>query len=87
MTCENGTVAEDDRGDCYIRCNVLRQRIRRPIITCTDHLEKNEPDLYDMKQIAWILTLRGKNKVAGFVRACDLSSKERRRLDAEVADG
>ncbi len=83
-SCIHATVAENERGSETIRCNEFRTFITSKIVNCSAYQNRNTPELYEMKQIAWVIT-EGKNKL-GFVKYADLARKEQDKLDIEMGD-
>ena len=84
-TCSNASIAEDEHGNETVKCSVFRKLIQSKIIKCNAHLESNLTDLYDMKQIAWIVSSTNKTKL-GFIKYSDLNHKQQEKIDTEVGE-
>ena len=83
-SCINATVAENERGSETIRCTQFRTLITSKIVNCSAYQNRNTPELYEMKQIAWVIT-EGRTKL-GFVKYGDLPRKEQEKVDGEVGE-
>lgn len=58
-------------------CNFLPRAflLNKPIIACNNHLDKGNPDLKNMQEMAWILMTK-KGKPVGFASAREAKAKE-----------
>ena len=74
-------------GDELVRCEALPGRsaeITFIVTECSSHLDASLPSYPELMEKAWILRLRDGKGHAGFVRASDLSAKERYELMKDV---
>ena len=54
-----------------------QNRVRFPVTFCTAHVDKNNPSIREMEEIAWVLRTDPKRKQIGFVQAKDLRPRDR----------
>ena len=80
-TCRWSTVIRGRRLDEeIIECSQLtgqNHRITFAVATCSDFVERVQPGLKEMQEIAWILRTDPHRKQIGFVRASRLPDEER----------
>src|ERR1043165_2600659 len=63
-----------------VECSQLADghgRITFPVTRCTKYLHRNQPSLYEMESIAWVLRTDESRRHIGFVRARELQPGER----------
>jgi len=51
----------------FCRATDPTHRVAFPVRECTAYVSKNRQGLFDMEQIAWVLSPRGPKRAAGFV--------------------
>jgi hypothetical protein len=79
-TCRWSTVIRGRRLDEeIIECSQLSDHRRVPfaVATCSDFVERVQPGLKEMQEIAWILRTDPHRKQMGFVRSSRLPDEER----------
>lgn len=77
-TCSHSWIREDANGRKDVICNEPMQpvRITTPTVRCKNYRHVNEPDVYSLEKIAWIITTDGKGKI-GFRPWQQMSEDER----------
>jgi len=81
-TCKYSSIVKGCRyKDQIIYCNEMGKDILFPVNECSSYATKNAQSLYEMKQVAWILTTKGKGKEIGFVKRRELPEAIREELD------
>ena len=69
-SCRSATVIRGPRlGDEIVECTQLSEGDRRvpfPVTSCSDYADRTRATLYDMEQIALILTVEPRRTMAGF---------------------
>ena len=69
-SCRSVTLIRGPRlGDEIVECSALSAQNRRvpfPVTSCSDYNDRNRPTLYEMEQIALILTVEPRRTMAGF---------------------
>lgn len=65
VSCRNGMVMEDDRGDRLTWCNNLMRPllVQRPVVQCTDYEERTRESEHEMRKIAWELKTDKRGKL------------------------
>jgi hypothetical protein len=77
-TCRSATVVRGHKQqDEIIQCSVLECRVTFPVTFCTRYAHRNQPSLWEMEDIAWVLRTDPKRSQIGFVRSKDLKTSER----------
>ena len=75
-TCHSGVVrkgASDNQ--IHIHCLLTEQRIERTVIECNRYVDRSQPSIWDMRQIAWVLEVDARRQRIGFVRAGEWERK------------
>lgn len=79
--CRHATIVRGARlQDEIVECSMLgsaHNRIIFPVTFCTEHLSRQHASVREMEDIAWVLRTDAKRHQVGFVRAKDLTPKER----------
>ena len=69
-TCESGVVrrgaAESDE---QIYCTIIKREVQSRVVECNRFIDRSQPSLWDLRQIAWVLEVDGRRQRIGFVRA------------------
>lgn len=75
-TCQNGVVTRgSSESDEKVHCMVLRHRVTQRIVECNQYVDRSQPSLWDMRQIAWVLQTDAKRQKIGFLRAKEWEQK------------
>ena len=81
LVCRHATVVRGVRlRDEIVECGMLgsaHNRITFPVTFCTEHLSRQDASVREMEDVAWVLRTDAKRHQVGFVRAKDLTPKER----------
>ena len=75
-TCQCGVVtrgAPDSDEDIF--CTVTARRLARAVVECNRYVDRSQPSLWDMRQIAWVLDTDPKRQRMGFIRANEWETK------------
>ncbi len=83
LSCVNATVRQAQSNVTNVRCSVFECLIKTNTYSCSSYKNKSDPDLYDLKQIAWIVTGDPKSKI-GFTQYKKMDRDEQRKVDADV---
>lgn len=68
VTCHNGRIRYGDRQDqVYVSCSAMEDP-KYPIRECSEYLNRDMPQLNEMKSIAWVLRTDTARQKIGFVR-------------------
>ena len=71
-TCQSGVVrrgaAESDE---HIFCRNIEREVRTRVVECNVYVNRSQPSLWDLRQIAWVLDVDSKRQRMGFLRAHD----------------
>jgi hypothetical protein len=81
-TCSYASRREEEDGSRVVHCSYFCRFIYKKVLRCNRYRHANHPELYELKQIAWILT-PGKPNI-GFKRYGDLSSEEKAKISADL---
>lgn len=69
-SCRNAHIVDFDNGTyeifCAERAYGNRPIIRRPVVHCTDHMDKARATQHEMEQLAWVVRTDKSGKVLGF---------------------
>jgi len=65
--------APDSDEDIF--CTVTERRLARAVVECNRYVDRNQPSLWDMRQIAWVLDTDPKRQRMGFIRANEWETK------------
>jgi len=79
-TCRFATIREGQHNEKWIRCTQFDRFIKDDTYRCSAYKHVNTPDLYDLRQIAWLITADGKHGI-GFRPYSKLSKEEQREFD------
>lgn len=79
-TCSRAAIREGQNNERQIKCSWFDHFIHNNTYKCNMYRHTNAADLYDMKQIAWVITGEGKDKV-GFRPFRELPIEEQRKFD------
>lgn len=83
LTCANSMRNQNDRGNENVFCNMFSCRIASKIVECNQYRDKNQPDIWELRQIAWVIT--GDTKIKpGFVRYRDMPDDEQSKIDRDL---
>ena len=80
--CETCTNAHIERGyresELQVFCTVRFRLHRVPfqVRECSGYVDKNRQNLYDMREMAWILAPRGPKRKAGFIPVSKLLNED-----------
>lgn len=90
-TCRHSTITRGRRLDEEIvRCEAIPMTrplvVMFPVASCTAYLDAELPSYSELFEKAWILKPRDGKRPAGFVRASELTYKERCDLEKEMRD-
>ena len=75
-TCQSGVVrkgAPESDEDVY--CTITAQRLARAVVECNRYVDRTQPSLWDMRQIAWVLDTDSKRGRIGFLRTQEWEAK------------
>ena len=72
----------DEIVECYQLSSVNR-RVTFPVTSCSDYLNRNQPTVRQMEEIAWVLRSDPRRNQIGFVHSSKLSEDERHVLTEE----
>jgi hypothetical protein len=61
--------------DEEIFCKVTEQRLARAVVECNRYVDRNQPSLWDMRQIAWVLDADSRRQRIGFIRSREWEAK------------
>lgn len=61
--------------DEQIHCTATQRPVRTRIVECTSYVDKSQPSLWDMRQIAWVLQTDSRRERIGFLRAREWQQK------------
>lgn len=83
-TCRYATVVRGARlKEEIIECRMVDRRISFAVTYCSQYVNKQEPTIHEMEEIAWILRSDAKRKTVGFVPSRTLKAEERFVLDED----
>ena len=81
-TCRSGLVRKGAaESDERIYCTIMERDLETRVVDCNCYVDRSQPSLWAMKQIAWVLRTDSKRQEIGFVRAKEW---ERRHEDEEL---
>jgi hypothetical protein len=81
-TCQSGLVRKGGaESDERIYCIIMERDIETRVVECNRYVDRSQPSLWEMRQIAWVLSTDSKREAIGFVRAKDW---ERKHEDEEL---
>jgi hypothetical protein len=61
--------------DEEIFCTITSRRLARAVVECNRYVDRNQPSLWDMRQIAWVLDTDPRRQRIGFIRSKAWESK------------
>jgi hypothetical protein len=71
-TCQSGVVTRGaSDSDEHVHCMITQKRMRSAVVECNRYVDRSQPSIWDMRQIAWILQTDSKRQRIGFIRAKD----------------
>jgi hypothetical protein len=71
-TCQSGAVHRGSaESDEHVYCNFIRREVRTRVVECNVYVDRFQPSLWDLRQIAWVLEVDSKRQRIGFLRAKD----------------
>ena len=74
-TCKYSTIVELSDSQTLVRCSQLDLRLTKRVTRCNSYSNKNEPPLFEMMKMAWVVTTDAKKKV-GFRPYRELTKAE-----------
>ena len=81
-TCQSGLVRKGGaESDERIYCLITERNLNTRVVECNRYVDRAQPSLWEMKQIAWVLNVDSKREAIGFVRAKEW---ERKHEDEEL---
>lgn len=81
-TCSCGIVRRGaSESDEHIHCTVTEGDVQMRVVECSRYIDRSQPSLWDMRQIAWILQTDSKRQKIGFLR---VKEWERKHEDEEL---
>lgn len=81
-TCQSGLVRKGAaESDERIYCLITERDVETRVVECNRYVDRAQPSLWEMKQIAWVLNTESKREAIGFVRAREW---ERKHQDEEL---
>ena len=72
----------DEIVECY-QLSFVNRRVTFPVTSCSDYLNRNQPTVRQMEEIAWVLRSDPRRNQIGFVHSSKLSEDERHVLTEE----
>jgi hypothetical protein len=66
-----GAAESDER----IYCTIMERDLETRVVNCNCYVDRSQPSLWAMKQIAWVLRTDSKRQEIGFVRAKEWERK------------
>jgi hypothetical protein len=76
VTCRFGSNREGQGGETQVTCSIFG-KIKQPTLRCSEYSHKNQVELIEMKEIAWVITPNNK-QAPGFRPYKELSKEEQR---------
>jgi len=78
-SCSTGVVMRGPaESEEYVHCALMEKPVRMRVTECNRHIDRTQPSLWAMKEIAWVLQSDSKRQKIGFVTA-----KEWRKLNED----
>ena len=75
-SCQSGVVRRGaPDSDEEIFCTITEQRLARAVVECNRYVDRNQPSLWDMRQIAWVLDTDPRRQRIGFIRSREWEAK------------
>ena len=69
-TCRSGVVRRGAAdSDEQIYCTIVEREVRTRVVECNRYVDRTQPSLWDLRQIAWVLRTDNKRRAIGFVPA------------------
>ena len=72
----------DEIVECY-QLSFVNRRVTFPVTSCSDYLNRNQPTVRQMEEIAWVLRSDPRRNQIGFVHSSKLTEDERHVLTEE----
>lgn len=73
-------------GQDFRRCNCMERRLVDKVVSCNKFSDASKPSLYDMQQIAWVVTPETKKGPVGFMTPAEYRQKHRSMVDVPGYD-
>jgi len=84
-SCSSGIVRRGpSESDEHVHCTVTERDVTMRVVECTRYVDRTQPSLWDMREIAWILQTDSKRQRIGFLRAKEWARKHE---DEELLPG
>lgn len=80
VTCKSAHLRKSKNNDITIKCWAFDTFIKEEVVECNDYNHKNNADVQEMVQIAWVINTDKPGKI-GFVHYRDLSQEDKRDLN------
>ena len=81
-TCQSGLVRKGAaESDERIYCIFMERDIKTRVVECNRYVDRSQPSLWEMRQIAWVLRNDPQREAIGFIRAKEW---ERKHQDEEL---
>lgn len=75
-TCQSGLVRKGAaESDEHVYCTITEREVRNWVVECNRYVNRSQPSLWAMKQIAWVLRTDSKRQAIGFVPAKEWERK------------
>lgn len=75
-TCQSGLVRKGAaESDERIYCLIMERNLETRVVECSRYVDRAQPSLWEMKQIAWVLNTDSKREAIGFIRAKEWERK------------
>jgi hypothetical protein len=69
-TCQSGLVRRGAAdSDEQIFCTIVEDEVRTRVVECNRYVDRSQPSLWDLRQIAWVLRTDTKRQKLGFLPA------------------
>lgn len=69
-SCSNGVVMRGPaESEEYVHCSLMEKPIPLQVTECNRYVDRSQPSLWAMKEIAWVLQSDSKGQQIGFVTA------------------
>ena len=69
-TCQSGLVRKGAaESDERIHCLLMERDLKTRVVECNRYVDRAQPSLWEMKQVAWVLNTNSKREAIGFIRA------------------
>lgn len=69
-SCENGLITRGAaESEEFVFCMRMKSRVTSRVTECNQYVDRAEPPLWALKEIAWVLQVDSKRQKIGFLRA------------------